>query len=117
MLCCAKDTSYRHTHPCRTVRAYAGESQERERFACQVAAALASGLRLGQARAMLEVVNRGAVHASLLCLYAFGGEQVRGVYCVLWFRRWSEDEWAAEGGDRRASCANAGLAVGTDDKA
>ncbi|GAB4821670.1 hypothetical protein N2152v2_008716 [Parachlorella kessleri] len=60
----------------RTVRAYAGESQERERFACQVAAALASGLRLGQARATLEGVNRGAVHASLLCLYAFGGRLV-----------------------------------------
>ena len=60
---------------CRTVRAYAAEYQERERFGCQVAAALTSGLRLGQARATLEGVNRGAVHASLLCLYAFGGEQ------------------------------------------
>lgn len=60
--------------PCRTVRIFGGEALERQRYAGCVAQALASGRALAGARATLEGVNRGAVHASLLALYGLGGE-------------------------------------------
>jgi ATP-binding cassette subfamily B (MDR/TAP) protein 10 len=57
----------------RTVRIFAGESLERERYASVVMDAYNSGMGFSRAKALLECLNRGAIHASLLALYAFGG--------------------------------------------
>lgn len=57
----------------RTVRIFAGESLERERFRGQVMAAYESGTGFANAKALLEFMNRGAVHLSLIALYALGG--------------------------------------------
>uniref|UniRef100_A0A1D2A990 ABC transporter B family member 28 n=2 Tax=Auxenochlorella protothecoides TaxID=3075 RepID=A0A1D2A990_AUXPR len=57
----------------RTVRVFAGEGLERERFDRHVAEARQAGLGFSRAKALLESVNRGATHASLLALYALGG--------------------------------------------
>lgn len=57
----------------RTVRSFAGEALERERFQIQVAASYAAGRDFGRAKATFEATNRAAIHASLLMLYAWGG--------------------------------------------
>ncbi|KAL4535588.1 hypothetical protein Ndes2526A_g06409 [Nannochloris sp. 'desiccata'] len=57
----------------RTVRIFAGEALERERYANVVMDAYHSGMGFSRAKALLECLNRGAIHASLLALYAFGG--------------------------------------------
>jgi ATP-binding cassette subfamily B (MDR/TAP) protein 10 len=57
----------------RTVRIFAGEPLERERYASVVMDAYHSGMGFSRAKALLECLNRGAIHASLLALYAFGG--------------------------------------------
>lgn len=57
----------------RTVRIFAGEALERERYASVVMDAFNSGMGFSRAKALLECLNRGAIHASLLALYAFGG--------------------------------------------
>ncbi|KAK9823874.1 hypothetical protein WJX72_006089 [[Myrmecia] bisecta] len=56
-----------------TVRSFAGEALERERFGMFVAQSYASGLGFARAKAVLESLNRLAVHASLLLLYGLGG--------------------------------------------
>ncbi|KAK9839647.1 hypothetical protein WJX81_003007 [Elliptochloris bilobata] len=56
-----------------TVRSFAGEGLERERFGEYVAQSYQSGLGFARAKATLESLNRGAVHASLLALYGLGG--------------------------------------------
>lgn len=58
---------------CRTVRIFAGEALERERYGTYVADSYSSGIGFSRAKALLECVNRGAVHISLLALYALGG--------------------------------------------
>lgn len=60
----------------RTVRIFAGEALEQQRFMQQVARSFAAGLGFARAKAMLESVNRGATHLSLLALYALGGHLV-----------------------------------------
>ncbi len=50
-----------------------GEALERERFQVQVQRSLRAGSKFGQAKAWFEASNRGAIHASLLALYAWGG--------------------------------------------
>lgn len=57
----------------RSVRIYAGESLERERFCEQVMASRDAGIGFAKAKGTLEMLNRGSIHASLLALYAFGG--------------------------------------------
>lgn len=57
----------------RTVRSFAGEALERERFGQFVTASYHSGLGFAGAKANLESLNRGAVHASLLAVYSWGG--------------------------------------------
>lgn len=57
----------------KTVRSFAGEALERERFQSQVAASYAAGRQFGNAKGSFEAINRGAIHASLLMLYAWGG--------------------------------------------
>ena len=59
----------------RTVRIFAGESLERERFRGQVMKAYESGVGFANAKALLELLNRSAVHLSLLALYALGGKR------------------------------------------
>ncbi|KAK9792243.1 hypothetical protein WJX73_005289 [Symbiochloris irregularis] len=56
-----------------TVRSFAGEPLERERFGTYVQQALLSGKGFGAAKANLESLNRGAIHVSLLALYGYGG--------------------------------------------
>jgi ATP-binding cassette subfamily B (MDR/TAP) protein 8 len=60
----------------RTVRIFAGEGLERERFGGYAAAAAAAGLGFAGAKATLESLNRAAIHASLVALYALGGALV-----------------------------------------
>ena len=60
----------------RTVRIFAGEALERERFGAYVAESYASGIGFSRAKATLECLNRGAIHVSLLALYALGGALV-----------------------------------------
>ncbi|EFN54275.1 hypothetical protein CHLNCDRAFT_31851 [Chlorella variabilis] len=60
----------------RTVRIFAGEALEQQRFGQQVARSYASGLGFARAKAMLEGINRSATHLSLLALYALGGHLV-----------------------------------------
>lgn len=57
----------------RTVRSFAGEALERERFQAEVAASFAAGRQFGAAKAGFEATNRLAIHLSLLALYAWGG--------------------------------------------
>lgn len=57
----------------RTVRVFAGESLERERFGAYVADSYLSGMGFARAKALLECLNRGAIHFSLLALYGLGG--------------------------------------------
>ncbi|GBF88247.1 ABC transporter B family protein [Raphidocelis subcapitata] len=57
----------------RTVRSFAGEALERERFQSQAAASYAAGREFGRAKANFEATNRAAIHASLLMLYSWGG--------------------------------------------
>ncbi|KAL6764943.1 P-loop containing nucleoside triphosphate hydrolase protein [Haematococcus lacustris] len=57
----------------RTVRSFAGEALERERFQTHVAQSYKAGLEFASAKAWFEASNRGAIHASLLALYAWGG--------------------------------------------
>ena len=57
----------------RTVRVFAGESLERERFGSYVSDAYISGMGFARAKALLECLNRGAIHISLLALYGLGG--------------------------------------------
>ena len=46
---------------------------ERERFQLHVKTSYQSGLMFAQAKALFEATNRGAIHASLLALYSWGG--------------------------------------------
>jgi len=57
----------------RTVRVFAGESLERERFGSFASDAYISGMGFARAKALLECLNRGAIHLSLLALYSLGG--------------------------------------------
>jgi hypothetical protein len=57
----------------RTVRSFAGEALERERFQAQAAASYSAGREFGRAKANFEATNRAAIHASLLMLYSWGG--------------------------------------------
>eukprot|EP00208_Stichococcus_sp_RCC1054_P006203 CAMPEP_0206138586 /NCGR_PEP_ID=MMETSP1473-20131121/3425_1 /ASSEMBLY_ACC=CAM_ASM_001109 /TAXON_ID=1461547 /ORGANISM="Stichococcus sp, Strain RCC1054" /LENGTH=706 /DNA_ID=CAMNT_0053532061 /DNA_START=385 /DNA_END=2508 /DNA_ORIENTATION=+ len=57
----------------RTVRSFAGEALERERFGQYVDSSYKSGLSFAEAKANLESINRGAVHFSLLAVYSWGG--------------------------------------------
>ncbi|WIA33509.1 hypothetical protein OEZ86_006634 [Tetradesmus obliquus] len=57
----------------RTVRSFAGEALERERFQSEVVASFAAGRQFGAAKATFEATNRMAIHLSLLMLYAWGG--------------------------------------------
>lgn len=53
----------------RTVRVFAGESLERERFGGYVMDSFEAGMGFARAKALLESLNRGAIHFSLLALY------------------------------------------------
>jgi len=53
----------------RTVRVFAGESLERERFGGYVMDSFEAGMGFARAKALLESLNRGAIHISLLALY------------------------------------------------
>ncbi|EFJ41513.1 hypothetical protein VOLCADRAFT_107667 [Volvox carteri f. nagariensis] len=67
----------------RIVRSFAGEALERERFQARggkgkgvgahVGSSYRAGLSFAAAKAWFESANRGAIHASLLALYAWGG--------------------------------------------
>lgn len=57
----------------RTVRSFAGEALERERFGEYVSSSYNSGLGFADAKANLESINRGTVHMSLLAVYSWGG--------------------------------------------
>ena len=57
----------------RTVRVFAGESLERERFGAYVSDSYLNGMGFARAKALLECLNRGAIHFSLLALYGLGG--------------------------------------------
>lgn len=54
-------------------RSFAGEALERERFRNHVGSSYIAGLTFGEAKSWFEATNRGAIHASLLALYAWGG--------------------------------------------
>eukprot|EP00884_Botryococcus_braunii_P013700 jgi/Botrbrau1/22330/Bobra.0002s0009.2 len=60
-----------------TVRSFAGEGLERERFGDYIQESYESGVGFAKAKANLESLNRGAIHMSLLALYALGGYMVR----------------------------------------
>ena len=62
--------AFRHV---KTVRAYAAEPHERVRFMKSVIANKRTGEACGNARSLLEGVNRAAIYVSLLTLYAWGG--------------------------------------------
>ena len=62
-----------HFKPCASLRSFAGESLERERFQDHVGASYQAGLSFASAKSWFEASNRGAIHASLLALYAWGG--------------------------------------------
>lgn len=57
----------------RTVRSFAGEALERERFGADVVASYHSGVGFAKAKANVESLNRTAVHCSLFALYGLGG--------------------------------------------
>lgn len=57
----------------RTVRSYNGEAFERERFVGYVHEGFREDQRLGRAKALMEMLNRGCIHVSLLALYGLGG--------------------------------------------
>lgn len=65
------------------MRIFAGEALERERYGSLVAQSYSSGIGFSRAKALLECVNRSAVHLSMLALYALGGAVpgVLGVGC------------------------------------
>lgn len=67
----------------RTVRSFAGESLERERFATHCEEAYHTGLGFAKAKSTLEAVNRLAIHISLLVLYALGGWLISNGYMSL----------------------------------
>ena len=58
---------------CPPCRSFAGEALERERFRNHVGSSYIAGLTFGEAKSWFEATNRGAIHASLLALYAWGG--------------------------------------------
>jgi len=57
----------------RTVRSFAGEPLERERFQTHVAASYQAGRAFASAKSWFEASNRTAIHLSLLALYGWGG--------------------------------------------
>ncbi|MEW5307776.1 MAG: hypothetical protein WDW36_010152 [Sanguina aurantia] len=57
----------------KVVRSFAGEALERERFQTHVLSSFRAGLAFASAKSWFEASNRAAIHASLLCLYAWGG--------------------------------------------
>jgi len=57
----------------RTVRSFAGEALERERFQSHVSQSYSAGVAFAGAKAWFEATNRGAIHLSLLALYGWGG--------------------------------------------
>lgn len=61
----------------RTVRSFGGETAAFRSFAKDTETAKTSGLRLSDARAGLEMANRGCIYVSLATLYAYGGHLVR----------------------------------------
>ena len=61
----------------RTVRSFGGENMELGRFDTTVKESLRHGLLFGRAKALVEGLNRGAVHISLLVLFWYGGHLVR----------------------------------------
>jgi ATP-binding cassette subfamily B (MDR/TAP) protein 10 len=61
----------------RTVRSFGGETAAFRSFAKDAETAKTSGLRLSDARAGLEMANRGCIYVSLATLYAYGGHLVR----------------------------------------
>jgi len=67
----------------RTVRSFAGESLERERFSTHCEEAYRTGLGFAEAKSTLEAVNRLAIHISLLVLYSLGGWLIANGYMSL----------------------------------
>lgn len=67
----------------RTVRIYAGEALERERYGQYVGDAYITGMGFARAKALLEALNRGAIHLSLLILYGLGGEYRLVLICII----------------------------------
>jgi ABC-type multidrug transport system fused ATPase/permease subunit len=57
----------------RTVRSFAGENLERERFLQHVDVSHLAGVQFAAAKAWLEAANRGSIHLSLLILFGLGG--------------------------------------------
>ena len=57
----------------RTVRSFAGENLERERFLQHLVTAQASAVKFAAAKAWLEAANRASIHGSLLVLFGLGG--------------------------------------------
>lgn len=57
----------------RTVRSFAGENLERERFLQHVDVSHVAGVQFAAAKAWLEAANRGSIHLSLLILFGLGG--------------------------------------------
>lgn len=67
----------------RTVRSFAGEALERERFQEQVGRSYRAGKRFAKAKSQFEATNRLVIHLSLLSLFAWGGWLVsRGLMAV-----------------------------------
>ncbi|BDA40377.1 mitochondrial potassium channel ATP-binding subunit [Coccomyxa sp. Obi] len=56
-----------------TVRSFAGEGLERERFGEHAVKSYHAGVGFAHAKANLESLNRAAIHASLIALYGLGG--------------------------------------------
>ena len=54
-------------------RSFAGEALECERFQAHVVTSYRAGREFASAKAWFEASNRGAIHLSLLALYAWGG--------------------------------------------
>jgi len=67
----------------KTVRSFGGESLERERFQQHVASSYDAGVCFASAKSLFEASNRGAIHMSLLALYAWGGWLVAHGYMPL----------------------------------
>lgn len=61
----------------RTVRSFGGEPTELKRFDHSITQSLLHGLQFGRAKSVVEALNRGAVHFSLLVLFWYGGALVR----------------------------------------
>eukprot|EP01025_Chloroclados_australasicus_P043591 TRINITY_DN4675_c1_g1_i1.p1 TRINITY_DN4675_c1_g1~~TRINITY_DN4675_c1_g1_i1.p1 ORF type:complete len:694 (-),score=34.21 TRINITY_DN4675_c1_g1_i1:191-2272(-) len=60
----------------KTVRSFGTEALERESFGEFSKQSLRSGVKLGRAKAMLEALTRGAIHLSIVILFAYGGRLV-----------------------------------------